>query len=181
MGWREMQYQRDSSLIRLHSEGPLKAVCLMFHSYNLMILSAFSEKLDLFFSAKENYFIQWNLVLKTAEQPLSAIKQVSHHIRTQLIRHMLPKFCCSIYFFFPKDTKQGITQMTTLSLRSKPDLLSCYIYYTAVNSLVCFYKKFKCWVCSLKSSASLLLKGHKRTNLWLFWSFFCFQQLLVFL
>lgn len=50
MGWREMQYQWDSLLIKLHSEGPLKAICLMVHFYNLKIPSAFSEDL----SAEEN-------------------------------------------------------------------------------------------------------------------------------
>lgn len=84
MGWREIQYQRDSLLIKLHSEGHLKAVRLMFH-YGTSWQYPLSQRNHKVILAKENLFSSMKFNSKKAEQPLSSIKQVSHCIRTHLV------------------------------------------------------------------------------------------------
>lgn len=84
MGWREIQHQRDSLLVKLHSEGHLKAVRLMFH-YIILWYYPLSQRNHEVFLAKENLFSPMKFKSEKAEQPLSSIKQVSRCIRTHLI------------------------------------------------------------------------------------------------
>lgn len=86
------------------SEGNLLNVLFVISLRKLIVPLAYTRS----FWLKKTNFSQWNLLLTKAEWPLSTLKHISHHFRTHLIMHVLPKFCYSVVFFSTKDTKQEL-------------------------------------------------------------------------